>query len=267
MKQINDIDRYSKSVNSFQSTSQLYAFEREKNLLMVVGYYPTLKRSFKRKLGMFLIALLNSLLAWLQFLFMFIFLCTEVSNLTEVSETLLYCLTQLAYLCKLTNFLLNKMYLIEIEKMLDHSFFKDLNHHQSKLFDEYIKPVKILALGYRILCTAVVILYILFPLLDVGSKSEKKKLPLHLWTPYDSNNYYYLTFLLEILSIAVSAYTNSCIDILTVTLITFATAHSEILKGRLQRAVMHYKEKENNEIKYSLNRCIKNYHYIERSVG
>ena len=86
--------------------------------------------------------------------------------------------------------------------------------------------------------------------------TRKGALPLPGWFPYDIQKYYSVTFFLQVVSVIISAYGNTGIDILTWKLISIASAQFEILKQNLEEIDF---ENDFDETKELLVKCI-NHH-------
>ncbi|CAH1108941.1 unnamed protein product [Psylliodes chrysocephalus] len=119
---------------------------------------------------------------------------------------------------------------------------------------------------FRVLCVFVVIFYGLFPILDKNPE-ETKKLPLPLWFPFEIDKSYYFIWFMTVLSICIGAWTNSNIDILTIMLITLATAQFEILKKRL-RSIVPINDEHMDErlLMRKLKDCVIHFNDINRAI-
>lgn len=219
-------------------------------------------KHIKYKSLYFISHIFNASISWLQFFSMVIFAYINSSNLERVSEILLFCMTQFAFLNKLTNFTLQKANLRKIESMLQNRLFTDVTDRERTILENHIKEGRVLARIYRMLCFLVVLFYALFPFLDDRS-GKTHRFPLPCWFPFDENKYYYQIFFAEILSIAVGAWVNSNIDIFTVMLCILATAEFGILRNRLTTILeplpKSTKIGENEAVKVKLGECVDQY--------
>lgn len=152
-------------------------------------------------------------------------------DLSKLTETLLFFMTHFTFLCKLSNFLYYKRKLFEIEDLLAESIFYGFPYERLELVKNKVDSCKLIAKIFRILCVLVVLFYTLVPYLD---DKEDMTLPLPGWLPYDTKKYYYPTVVFQVMSVSISAYNNSSIDVLTCMLITVASAHFDILKENLK---------------------------------
>ncbi|XP_023311850.1 odorant receptor Or2-like [Anoplophora glabripennis] len=213
-----------------QKFDLLASFDTEKYHLTLGGFYPS--THIKYKYLYVLSCIFNLFISWSQFLSMATFSYFNSSNLEKLSEILLFCMTQFAFLNKLTNFVAQKTSLMKLEVMLQSYLLTNVTQKEIDVLENHIKEGRLLAKVYRVLCFLVVLFYALFPFLDDRS-GESHKFPLPCWFPFDEIKYYYQVFFMEILSIAVGAWINSNIDILTVMMCVLATAEFEVLRNRL----------------------------------
>ncbi|XP_023312636.1 uncharacterized protein LOC108916239, partial [Anoplophora glabripennis] len=116
--------------------------------------------------------------------------------------------------------------------MLQSYLLTNVTQKEIDVLENHMKEGRLLAKVYRALYFLVVLFYALFPFLDNRS-GESHKFPLTCWFPFDETKYYYQVFFLEILSIAVGAWINFNIDLLTVMMCVLATAEFEVLRNRL----------------------------------
>ncbi|XP_015839074.1 odorant receptor Or1 [Tribolium castaneum] len=236
------------------------AFSLERKLMLVVGFYP--KRDNKHEILYWLSAFFNLLISYGQLTTMIIQMVFDRSDLSKLTESLLYFFTHFTFLCKLLNFQYYSKDLIEIENFLTDPIFYGYSFEQLDIIKAKIRSCAFISNAFRICCTFTCSFYCLVPFID---ESRKKILPLPGWFPYDTTNYYYSTFFVQSLSLFISAYCNTAIDILTWKLITLASAQFEILKENLTK--IDY-EGGFNETKGALVRCITHHakivNYTER---
>ncbi|XP_023311847.1 odorant receptor 94a-like [Anoplophora glabripennis] len=205
-------------------------FATEKLYLTVAGFYPA-ELSLSRYLYI-LSALVNLSTSWLQFLSLITFSYFSLNDLRKLSEILLFCMTQFAFLNKLTNLIWHKSSLKELEAMLQKTVFTSVRIEEKHILTNHLQGGKLLAKMYRVLCFLVVLFYALFPFLD--ERSDKgHTFPLPCWFPFNEGDYYYPVFFFEVWSIAISATVNSSIDVLTIMTMILATAEFKILNRKL----------------------------------
>ncbi|XP_050512845.1 odorant receptor 94a-like [Diabrotica virgifera virgifera] len=220
---------------SFQNINLVDAFDIEKRYLTFGGFYPIQHVSKMSRVCYYIRGSFNFIMSWLEMILIVVYLYTQLSDLIKISEVLLFCMTQSAFVCKLVNFIVYKNNMFIIEKHLQNPLLTYLNKEEEKLVKDYVDNVRILAKIFRILCTGVVLFYGLYPILD-HEPGEIKKLPLPVWVPFDTEKYYVYIWFVIMLSLSIGAWTNSNIDILTISLITLATVHTEILKERFRKS-------------------------------
>ncbi|KYB28981.1 hypothetical protein TcasGA2_TC032272 [Tribolium castaneum] len=209
------------------------AFETERTLLTLSGFYP--RRTKKYNFFYNTSALINLFIAYGQLFSMVVQMVIDRNELSKLSETLLFFMTHFTFLCKLTNFVYYKKKMFEIEDNLSRKIFYGFELWQIK---PKIDSCKFIAKIFRILCILVVLFYTLVPYLD---DKEDLSLPLPGWLPYNTKKYYYPTVIFQVMSVSVSAYNNSSIDVLTCMLITVASAEFNLLKGALKTIDFHPK--------------------------
>ncbi|KAJ8985303.1 hypothetical protein NQ317_007090 [Molorchus minor] len=246
----------------------LDSFKTEKLFLTVAGFYPCKNLKYIRIL-VISSAIFNLSIAWLQFLALLTFMFFSLPDISKVSEILLFCTTQFAFLIKLTNFILNKNSLLQLEVTLQNKLFTLVTADEKPILTRYLRDGKFIAKVYRLLCFLVVVFYAIFPFMD--SQSENKhKLPLPAWFPFNPDDHYYLVFCGEILSIALGAWINSNIDILTIMMIILATALFEVLKQRLRNILKPADKVEivqDGLVNERLKVCVFQYDYLLRFVS
>ncbi|XP_044267669.1 odorant receptor Or1-like [Tribolium madens] len=236
------------------------AFCLERKLLLVVGFYPI--RGNKYKFLYRLSAFFNLLISYGQLTTMVIQMVFDRSDLSKLTESLLYFFTHFTFLCKLLNFQYYSKDLIEIENYLTDPIFYGHPFEEVQIIKDKISSCAFISNAYRLCCTFTCSFYCLVPFID---EKRKKILPLPGWFPYDTTSHYYFTFFVQSLSLFISAYCNTAIDILTWKLVTLASAQFEILKENLTK--IDY-EGSFHDTKRALVRCITHHakivYYTER---
>ncbi|KAJ8913713.1 hypothetical protein NQ315_007430 [Exocentrus adspersus] len=216
-----------------QSFNLLASFSTEKLYLTLAGFYPIQPGAYT---PLYLLsALIHLAVSWLQFLSLVTYSCLQFDDPTKLSEILLFCMTQFAFLNKLTNLIASKRKLLQLEVRLTNPVFTTVTDVEKSILQKHVSNGKLLAKLYRALCFLVVLFYALFPFLDDRSETEYKY-PLPCWFPFDEDKYYYQVFFVEIWSIAVSAFVNSSMDVLTIMMMIVATAEFKILNRKLRTA-------------------------------
>lgn len=241
-------------------------FQMERTHLMYGGFYPADLCLWKKFLY-YLTFTFNTGISWTQFLLMIAFVFHQLSDLTKVSEVLLFSCTQFAFICKLSNFIWHKNNMLQLEQALRNRRFTHLTKEEQTILNSYVSEIRHLAKIYRVLCFGVVLFYGLFPFVDRDAEGNKK-LPLPLWFPFNPFNYYNEIHFMTILSIAVGAWTNSNIDILNIMMIMLGTAQIEILKNRYEKVIPFpfHGELDELSVRHELKECVKHFNDIERFV-
>jgi hypothetical protein len=193
------------------------------------------------------------LYSWTEFLSMVAVLFMERDNLAKLSETLLFCMTQAAFLCKLTNFLWHNKKMVDIETLLQHPILTDLTQFEIEIVESYMIEVKYLARLFRVLCILTVAFYGMFPFID---EDPDHMLPLPGWFPFDIKTYQYQVVIAQTCGIAMGAFINSTLDILPTVLITLGSAQFDILKYKLQNVTKVEGGCKMRLVKRALNKCI-----------
>jgi hypothetical protein len=229
-------------------------FQTERSLLTFSGFYP---RRDKKYSSLYIFsASVNLLCSYLQLLSMLGQMVVDKNNLSKLTDTLLFFMTHFAFLCKLTNFGYYRWHLLVVEDSLIDAVFYEICH--TELLKSKVQSCKLVARIFRILCILCIIFYAVIPCLG-----EERVLPLPGWLPYDTTKYYYETVFFQLLSICISAYNNSSIDILTWKLITIASAQFDILKENLKN--IFYKsggEDDTKLIEICFKNCVKHHNEI-----
>lgn len=209
------------------------------------NFYPTNNVNISRAImGLFMFAY-----SWLEFFSMFSVLFIELENLTKLSETFLFCMTQAAFLCKLTNFIFRKSLMKEIENLLNGSTLKRLTLFEKKIIDDYMVQFKYLSKIYRILCFLCVIFYGMFPFID-GDPEHLLALP--GWFPFINIKEHQVEIVLaQICGVGIGAFNNSTLDLLAAILVTLGSAQFSILENRLKNVT-----KNSNNVMEKVNCCI-----------
>lgn len=238
--------------------NKVYALERA--FLKSIGIYPL--NETKYTCILITSAIMAFVLVYLHFVLMLIQLFCQVSNITKASNILLYLMTHIAFVSKMTNFALNKHQMCLVDDILNNPIFKTVSLRETEIIVNSMVSSKYLSVVFRFLCVGVVLFYGIYPVIDISSENMY---PLDLWYPFDPNGYYSTIILFEVSLIALGAWTNSNIDILTIKLISLGTAQIEILKKKLKSLVNNMEEVVTDEIVNTrLKHCIEHYSLILR---
>ncbi|XP_060522986.1 odorant receptor 67a-like [Cylas formicarius] len=236
------------------------AFKTEKTFLKTASFYPEPTNWLSKIFGWFII-----LISTFELEFMLAFVMRPNQNLTKISETFLFSMTQIAFLSKLFNFILKKGNMALIERALREATFAAASAIEINVMERYATKNRIVAKVYRTLCMGCVLLYGIFPMIDARGNENKKIYPLPGLFPFDPDNYYVVVYLVEITSIAIGAWMNSTIDILFIILATVGTAQFAILGDRI-RAVTSGTNYRDGLVERRLKRCVAHHHELLKLV-
>ncbi|KAJ3653682.1 hypothetical protein Zmor_012920 [Zophobas morio] len=214
-------------------------FKTERTLLSLSGFYP--QRHQINVPFYFTSALINVVVSYLQLFSMFGQMVVDRKDLSKLTDTLLFFMTHFTFLGKLTNFGYYRQNLLAIEDDLCARIFYSFSEKQLGILISKIGSCNTIAKIFRMSCVLCIIFYSVLPLLG-----DEKNLPLPGWLPYDTDAFYLETIIFQILSVCVSAYNNSSIDILTWKLIAVASGEMEILKENLRD--LEYKSNGDKEL-------------------
>ncbi|KAJ3659995.1 hypothetical protein Zmor_011654 [Zophobas morio] len=227
------------------------SFALEKKLLLLAGFYPNREKKYLRLY--YLSAFINLVISYGQLVTMVIQMVLDRSDLLKLTESLLYFFTHFTFICKLLNFQCYFNELKKIEDFLTDPAFYGFSSTQLEIIKIKIRSCDTIANIFRVCCSCTITFYSMVPFIDA---TRKGALPLPGWFPYDIQKYYSVTFFLQVVSVIISAYGNTGIDILTWKLISIASAQFEILKQNLEEIDF---ENDFDETKELLVKCI-NHH-------
>ncbi|XP_056637749.1 odorant receptor 85b-like [Diorhabda sublineata] len=243
------------------------AFDVEKRHLTYGGFYPIRNYSTLNKCLYYIKATFTTTISCLEWLLLIIFVYTKFPDILKVSECLLICLSQTAFIFKLINFIKQKNGMLIIEEQLRDSLLTDIDEEEEKIFVEYVTGVKQLAKVYRSICAVAVGFFGLCPILDQGSE-EIRKLPIPIWVPFNTEDYYFYIWLAILFSLCISVWTNCTIDILTIMLFIIATAQFKILIKRFKNVVPPGDKNIHEAIvSQSLTKCIVQFNKINSFIN
>lgn len=186
----------------------------------------------KPTIAYYLRAIITWFISCAQLVSQLLMMSLQADDLSKITSALYYCMTQTAYICKLVNFSFRRKILPLMENELNNPLFNTYGESQDIFLQDTIGSFKRIAAIFRILCILVVFFYGLFPAMD---NNPENPLPLPGWYPFDIKKYRYEIYVFQVLSVAVSAYNNANIDILTSGLISAASVQFQILKDNLVR--------------------------------
>lgn len=188
------------------------------------------------------IRILNITITLTQVALLFKFILGQISDLTKVSENLYYSVTQIAFICKMTNFMLNWKELLKLEDTLNSIIFTD-DEEEEKLMMKLMNFSRLQSKIFRFLCIVSIFFYSLKPFFE-RNVDGSRKLPLTISLPFDENEYYYQIYFVSVFSVGLGAFLNSNLDILFITLITLGSGRLEILKHKLENVVSGQRESD-----------------------
>lgn len=174
------------------------------------------------------------------------------TSIEDITEHLFFSVAQTCYVCKLLIFIFQKKNILKLEKILKQEILSCLSLDEEQLLMDLVKVIRIGAVIFRIFCGVNVVFFGVCALIN-KDKDGNMGMPVPLYVPFNPQNYYFTVFFLSELSLAVGAWTNSNLDILTVMLVTLGIGQMEILKNRFENVVQTFKEEE------IIERKLKNY--------
>lgn len=225
-------------------------FDIEKKLLSITGFYP--KRNNYSYYYNFS-AFINILVTCVQLSSMVGQMIVDQKDISKITDTLLFFMTQFTFLGKLINFLYHRKDLLVVEDKLSESVFYNFPQEKFKILTSKLNGCRAVAKNFRILCVLCVILYSILPCF-----SNERTLPMPGWVPYDEKKYYFQTAIFQILSVSLCAYNNSSFDILTWKLITISSGHLQILNENLSDLIYT----TGKEAKIAFRNCIQHHFAI-----
>ncbi|KAG5877728.1 hypothetical protein JTB14_037178 [Gonioctena quinquepunctata] len=203
-------------------------FGLERKILKYLGCFPNNKTKYKLDQLTAFMALWISLLL---FLMMIVNIGIERGNLSALSETMLITSTYAACLSKTINLMVKKENISELEDTLSSPEFKSFTKDNMEIMKKSMNNVRYIGLAYRIICSSCILSFMLFPLIDDNDRA----LPMVVWTPWDvrKKSNYISTFILHMISLVISAVTNTTIDIFTCQYIMIVVGQLKIMKKHL----------------------------------
>lgn len=157
-------------------------------------------------------------------------LILNARSVEQVAQILYYFVTQLSYLCKMINFMINKDIILNLEVILENPLTHVKDQSGRAMLEEAKKSLHIMAILYRGATFAVILFFGLFSVLDSESESP---LIVPGWFYVDVNEYATQVVTYQLVSILVSANFNSTMDIFTYRLIKLGSVQFEILQNNL----------------------------------
>lgn len=232
----------------------------EKKLLTISGMYPVKNPS----IFYYGRSIITWFLSCANLVSQLIMMYQEAGDLSKITSLLYYCMTQTAFICKLLNFNLRKRLLIVMEEELRNPLFNTFSRDQNKKYlQSPISGLKQIASIFRVLCALVLLFYAIFPSID---KNPDNPLPMQGWYPFDIKKYRMYVYVFQVVSVGVSAFNNSTMDILTSGLITTASVQFLILKDNLRNMVENLPQKTRNDISEVVDRrlekCVRHHNDI-----
>lgn len=198
----------------------------------------------------------------LIFIPMLIEISLNLNNVSVIANAMYYAITQICYLCKLINFMLNQKNLKTLEDFLTSTTF---NQHNTKAEDDFIKNVikqsKIMSYAFKSGIVALCILYYIYPHFE-----SDDALVLPGWYPLNTAKYRTEIIVTQVLSVGFSAHNNATLDLLNYIFIMLGSAQLEVLMEKLVKVYEFDKDTNKEEqTKMTLKRicdCIKHHQKI-----
>nr|UTN00974.1 odorant receptor [Semanotus bifasciatus] len=201
-------------------------FETEKRILTICGCYPDMNSNFFNW---------KSFRASLTFtfsilLFLSMFLLIFFGDFNDLVEDGALFVIQTSLILKLCQFMLKGKMLIGLADSLKNPLFYNFSTAALKNIASNVNFTKNIGNFYRSLV-------IIFSIANVLAMFKKKRqLPLNCWVPFDLNEdiYYYSTHVFQVLTLLLSGYVNTSMDIINFMLITIVCCQFDIVVEKLK---------------------------------
>lgn len=209
-------------------------FESEKFQLTIAGIYPSPRNSLR---PFYWFARIISLTLFpVQVLLMFKSFLSNISDLAKVSENLYYLVTQIAFVCKVVNIVLQSKKMLKIENYLIKKTSVSLYSKEELDLMDTTNFTRRLCVAYRLTTIISLSFYSFVPLFAKNSDGSRK-LPSPVSLPFDPMKYYYQVLTVMNLCVAYGVFILISIDNMTYLLLGFGIGQIEILKYRIENVI------------------------------
>lgn len=135
----------------------------------------------------------------------------SLNDLTKLTDASFLFLTHLAQVLKLYYFTVNHDRILKLLNSLNRDIFQPRNETQIKIIKVEMKYSKSLYVIFIAMCTATVLLWGAFPIMD---KKEKIELPLSAWYPFSTNSWpvFEIIYFYQISAVLMNAIANISMD-------------------------------------------------------
>ncbi|XP_074033912.1 uncharacterized protein, partial [Leptinotarsa decemlineata] len=213
----------------FQDYKLPHVFEFERKILLYLGCFPnneTCRGSLSNLTAVITLSISISI-----YMMMIIGIFIEYKNVSAVAETLLIAGTQTACLCKVFNLIIKKKNILELEDIISKPEFRQFSEENLKIMKNSVRIAEWFGRIYRMICFTAITSDMFHPLSNI----EDGALPLTVWNPWDvrKTSHYISAFTFHMVSLSLSALTNSTIDIFTCQYIMIIVGQLKIIKNGL----------------------------------
>ena len=197
------------------------AYESIERMMVVTAVWPKVGASVSYILR-------GTVCSSLTFLF-YISMCAEAlvhyEDFQSLSEVLCVLFECTPYVGKFIGFTINKGVFVNLLHDLDNDQFNNHPENLNAPLRNTISRINLISRLFRILSFSSLFFYMLYPIID------GKMLPI----PFSFNvgRYTYVIYVFQIVSLGLSAWNNSCFDLLCSGAMGIASAQLEMLSGRL----------------------------------
>lgn len=237
----------------------------ERMTLKIAGFFP-IKSEYKKLHAISAAFFLFITLFYVVLASIHAFL--NLADLTELSETITFLMSELAYIGKILNVFFYRKNLMLIEDMLENPILTELEtEEEESILKQNFKYSRFFTNILKVISASTVSILAVKP---IFGNSASKNLIFPLWLPFDPKNHYVLVYFCEVILLTSSALFNIILDSFNILMMDLCATQFEIFKSRLTRITSSYIRDEVAEEKIRLQKLRKYviYHnYIYRFVS
>lgn len=199
--------------------------------LKVAGFYPLTGNEYRNQHAISATFFLNITILYVILASIYAFL--NLTDITELSETVTFLMTELAYIGKILNVLFYRKNLILLEDMLQDPILTDLEtDEEERIWKRNFAWSRLFTNIFKIKSVTAASVHALYPLFgDSGSKNFM----FLLWLPFDPKDYYVAVYFCEMILLVSSTLFDITLDSLNILMMDLCATQFEILKNRLRR--------------------------------